>query len=544
MNGFSIGSNTIFRSSSLRFALFLIALTLLEAALTLLPGRLLITGHEGDLLHMIDAGLRMADGELPHLDFMTPIGILGIAPVAVFLKFGAAAGQAAILANLLVCILLLPATWWLGATRFNGGLRFIFGAMIIVLCTALVHGGGSTSIALSMYYNRWCWAVSLLILVATLLPPTRNHTAKWVDPFIIGLGMATLALTKMTFFVPLAPAIILVLIVQRQFGVLWRSLLIGALAGGVSVLLLGVDFMVAYAHDLMAVAADGAGRAYPTNSLVGVLASPKMITATVVLLFSIILFRKAGRYQQGLILMIVAPAFVYITYQNWGNDPKWLYFSILYLLSYLPEAGKRKFLGLPQRQAGIVLVTIAVTAIAPSAMSLIGSTSRSAFADYSTAMMIPLEPNLADLWMPKDRILVTNGVTPVVNLSPLDDTNEQVLINGSLIPDCHTEGGLIALIYAQTKELEGLSELAGKQVLVADILNVGWLLGDISRVDGAATWYYDDTSGFDSADYFMVPSCPLHQHSRTAMVEKMLESGWALDMRYSSKLMVLYQIVR
>ena len=54
----------------------LVALWGAMAVALVLPGALSITKHSGDALHMIAIMERLAQGQLPHLDFQTPIGIL------------------------------------------------------------------------------------------------------------------------------------------------------------------------------------------------------------------------------------------------------------------------------------------------------------------------------------------------------------------------------------------------------------------------------------------------------------------------------------
>jgi len=511
--------------------------------LTLWPSRILISAHEGDLLHMIDAGIRMAEGEMPHLDFMTPIGILGFAPFALFLKLGSAAGQAAILANLLVCLVLLPATWWLGTSRFTPRMAYLFGAMIIVLTTAMVHGDGSSQIGFSMYYNRWAWAVTFIILATLLFRANAGRASRWVDPLIIGLGMAMLALTKMSFFVPLVPAVIVIMLAKKQYRLAVLSIVTGALVGGIVVLVLGIDFILAYADDLLTVASGTAGRDFPGLDISGVLSDPSMLSATFVLLGSAIFFRKTGRMHQGLVMLILTPVFIYITYQNWGNDPKWLFFVIFYIAANLPGPNRKPFLGMPARQLGIVLTTIAATAAVPSFASLLGSTPRSAFASFENAAKIPLPENLADLWMPEQRVLVSGQTIGFIDQSEPDET-APIQINGTELLACQIEGGYIAYVSAIAQELEAKADLSGKQVLIADVLNIVWLMGDTARVKGGPVWYYNDTAGFEAAEYFLVPRCALRPNSRESMVKNMLETGWALEAVYGSSLLDLYKIIR
>ena len=64
------------------------------AALSLSKGALLISAHEGDTYHLLDILFRMEMGLKPHQDFMTPLGLLSLWPILVFLKAGYGIGTA------------------------------------------------------------------------------------------------------------------------------------------------------------------------------------------------------------------------------------------------------------------------------------------------------------------------------------------------------------------------------------------------------------------------------------------------------------------
>ena len=96
-------------SGPIFFAGFLIVLLGLEAFLLLFPNALVVNGHEGDLLHTLDAAMRLSLGEWPHTGFMTPLGVLAFAPISVFLSMGFGPGTAFRLGMVLVAGVLLPA---------------------------------------------------------------------------------------------------------------------------------------------------------------------------------------------------------------------------------------------------------------------------------------------------------------------------------------------------------------------------------------------------------------------------------------------------
>ncbi len=537
------GSRAITPKQSLTFGGFLLALFALGLLLASLPSRLMIGAHEGDLMHMLDASLRMKSGELPHLDFMTPIGILGFAPVAAFLALGFQVGKATLLADVAMLGLMLPVIWWIGASRLSRGQAYYFGAVMAVILLAVVYGGSSANISLSMYYNRWGWAITFLVLGTALFPPRRMLAEAVLAPLVIGLGMAALAMLKMTFFVPLAPAVILILLLQKQGKMLLAALLAGLLAGGVLLAMLGLDFFLAYLEDLMTITREDSARINTGTSLADVLASPARIGASFILFAALMIFRKSGRMHQGVAVFILAPAFAYITYQNWGNDPKWLLFLVLYIWANLPERNEKTVFLMPARQGALALIVAAATMAFPSMWSMATTALRAGFGGLGgNYAPLVLNGNVSDIWLPAQQL-----ENIVFNQAPegwptLEPGLEPVVINGFTFPDCKLGVTILPQYLGMTRQIEALDFARGRPVLTADVLNAGWIMGDIARVPGAAPWYYGDGAGLDGAEFLAVPLCAAKPILRAAMVRRAQAGGYGLQEVYRSPLMVLYRL--
>jgi hypothetical protein len=504
---------------------------------------IVLSGHEGDLLHMLDAALRMVDGERPHLDFMTPIGLLGFAPVAAFLAAGFTVGKAGLLASLAMLAAMLPAVWWVASTRLSKGQAYAFGAIIVFLMTGLAYGGGSTVLSLSMYYNRWGWAITFLLLITALFAPQKNMAEKWVAPLVIGGGMAALLMLKVTFFVPLLPALIILMLVQKKAGLLARAIAVALVIGLGLLAWLGVDFFLAYIEDLVAVTRDSSGRTYASASLFMMLLSPDGLVATLVLFASILMFRSSKQDEQGLVVFILAPVFIYITYQNWGNDPKWLLFLVLYLWANLPQRGEVAAFGLPARQTGHVLAVVAFVTILPSLIALAISAPREAMANSSQASYLELRGGVSDIWLPKEHMSTIIRMATIEG-QPRMNPETALDINGFRFPDCVSGVTLVPAYAAMAGEIEALDEVQGKPVLMADVLNPIWMMADIGRVAGAAPWYYGDAAGLEGADYLAVPICARKPNLRAAMVKQAMAQGYKLNEVYRSEMLVLYAMVK
>ena len=99
---------------------------MLFGGISLLKGDFLIAKHEGDTLHLLQIVFRIADGEWPHLDFMTPIGFLAFWPIAIFVKAGFGIGTAIFAGQFLFALALSGPVLWASYSRFPNALAFVF----------------------------------------------------------------------------------------------------------------------------------------------------------------------------------------------------------------------------------------------------------------------------------------------------------------------------------------------------------------------------------------------------------------------------------
>ena len=189
------------------WGILIVALVLLGGA-AIAKGAFLIGRHEGDTAHVIDIVLRMAAGERPHLDFVTPLGALSFAPIVAFVKAGLGVGMAMLWAQVLMAALMLPMVAWVACSRLTQGIALYFSLVVMVLMLALVHGEALQSISISMHYNRWAWAMVFVAIIAAILPPVHPKNAV-IDGVIVGVLMAGLVMIKVTYFISFAPGVAL-----------------------------------------------------------------------------------------------------------------------------------------------------------------------------------------------------------------------------------------------------------------------------------------------------------------------------------------------
>lgn len=508
--------------------------------MALAKGGLYVAKHEGDLLHLTDMVLRMARGQVPHLDYATPIGILAVAPVAGLVALGAGVGHALILAQIAVGLLLLPAILRTGPSRMQGPWPFVLGALVLIFVLALVHGESEPSTSISMHYNRWAWAISYLVLVLALLPPLPGRARPLLDGALIGLGMAALALLKMTFFAAFALPVLLALALRRERLGLLAALIAGLAVVGVVTLLLGPGFWAAYLGDLLQVARSDV-RPQPGASFAGVLTEPLYRLVSILAVACVILLRKAGQANLGLVLIVLFPAFAFVTYQNYGNDPQWVYLLALLALVARPAPGTRRTWGFDLRD-GLTVVGIAALAHgAPSLQNMAYSPLLHLRQGQASQPIGGEGSPLADLHTLDSRMQALAGTTelaapgfpaPVMVADEVDpeETNlsdRPAVLNGETLPRCALATGLVHWLRVVTADLEAEGH-SGAGIFATDTLSPYWMFGDFRPLSGGAPWYYDGLPGFEDADLVLVPLCPLSPGGRAASLEALAGSGVAL----------------
>lgn len=518
--------------TGLLFAIMALAVVVFGGA-PLLKGAFYLGKHQGDAMHLADLVLRMADGQLPHIDFMTPIGFLAIYPMVLFVKLGFGLGHAIFYAQILVAVLLFLPAFYVAKSRLTGIWPYAYGAFIMLLCLALVHGEAQSAISISMHYNRWAWAVAYVIVPLAVLEPLGRRSP-WLDGALIGIGLAVLVLMKITYFVALAPGILLALLARRNGKAILAALVAGLAVAAAMTAYAGIDFWFAYLGDLLTVARSPE-RPAPSESFAGVVAFPSYLGASLTLVAAVILLRQAGRMVEGMALLFLMPGFFYIAYQNFGNDPQWLYLLVFLLFALRPDHTARNGMGWNMRTTFEYAGVLALAFGMPSALNLAYSPFRHLASQ--TADTVPLLPHLPvhrDLKTLAEKIYTANVRMPYDGKGQpyaayFNSANRPppTILNGETLPECQLDGGMTAWFELVSADLEKAG-YGGSHLIGTDLYSAYWMFGDFKSVKGAAPWYYGGLSGAENADYIVVPLCPMEYSLRAQMLKSLAEDGWAL----------------
>ncbi len=517
-------------------------------ALPWLAGGLYLDAHEGDTYHLLDVLARMADGEVPHLDFVTPLGALAFWPLHGFIEAGHGAGTAFVLAQLSVAFVLWPFVVYAASTRLPRGLGLYFGCVTLGLVLVLSYGTATSGVGISMHYNRWAWSIAFVMLLLALVPP-RATSRPVLEGSMIGLLAAALLLLKITYFVTLVPVAAIAL--ARMHGT--RGIVSAIVCGLVVVVTVAVihgpAFWLAYLDDLMLVA----GTEYRPDlgtSFGSIVASPTHIGATIIGIAAAMMLRQVVSDAAGIAVLLMIPGFLYIAYQNFGNDPQWLLFLPVLLLALRAPSGTGAFFGADLRHAMTVAAVAGFAIFFPSFFNM--ATTPLAHLSFDKSRFLPMLPESEghqDIFVRRDRAFMTTAQIyrdqePGAWARYSAELGRASLpeLEGVAFPHCQWQAGSRALLETLGVDLVEAGVSEGSTLFTADLLAAYRFFAPVRPAEGSAPWYYGGLTGLENTDYVMVPKCAFTAGVRDLMIRELAGSDLSLTLVRDNDLMALYRI--
>jgi hypothetical protein len=526
----------------------LLVFTAIYGGLPWLAGGLFLDTHEGDSYHFLDVLIRMAErGQVPHIDFVTPLGILTFWAIVGFMKLGIPAGTATILAQGALALALLPLVAYAATSRMTRGTGYLFGFFTLGLVLALSYGGTGSGVTISMHYNRWAWGIAFVMLALALLPASRPRPG--LDCALVGMLAALLLLLKVTYFVTLVP--VAALAVARGSGT--RGFIAALLGGSVPILAvtlaLGPDFWLAYFNDLRLVAGSEV-RPYVGVPLGEIVSGPAYLGATLLGIAAIILVRRAGHEAIGTCVALLIPGFIYISYQNFGNDPQWLLFLPVLLLALRPSEGSGEVLGIDLRRAMGTTAALAIAVFFPSLVNIaLSPINHLAFDKSRFLPMIPEAAGHQDIFIRKDRAYsMTAQIFKDMEPGPWARYAEAVerpgeqQYGGVTFPHCEWMAGSRAFFEVLSEDMERAGIPAGSRIFTADILAAFWLFGPWEPPEQGAPWYYGGLTGVENADFILIPKCSFVGRVRGIVIDDLEASGLDVTLERDTDLYALFRV--
>ena len=215
----------------------------------------------------------------------------------------------------------------------------------------------------------------------------------------------------------------------------------------------------------------------------------------------------------------------------------------------LPVSGTVNGLGWDMRVAVQIAAAVAFALAAPSFFNLAYSPFRHLASDFSEYE--PILPNSgkdADLYGGiKRTIRVTAKIpldgpdSPFAAYSDIGEIVEPTEFRGEVLPQCQLDLGMTAWFQTIVDDLDAAGLAEGKRVFAADIFSSHWLFGPLLPLERGAPWYYGGLPGFDSADYLIVPLCPVARRVQAQILEAVDDKQVALTEIRRTPLYILYE---
>jgi hypothetical protein len=265
--------------------ILLLGIILLTAGFLVKMGATVVLCFPADIAGTLDGGWRVINGQIPHVDFYTPLGSVTHLVVALGMRLAGPCVSSIAYAN--ACLLIVMALWaWaIARTKMSAALSFLFAlyAGFMVAATS-TYGHEFKQLGYSAIYNRFGVALTALVLIESLGCSRREfcRSALSLQGVSTGMSLAVTFFLKPNFFgvAALAVAAGVVLVPQNRHR--WFGLCAGAAV--VSFLMLAyLRFDIAALFQDMTMAAKIRGVGFVRNAF-GMVTEPMVFNSVFLML--------------------------------------------------------------------------------------------------------------------------------------------------------------------------------------------------------------------------------------------------------------------
>ncbi|HVI91624.1 MAG TPA: hypothetical protein VM659_25230, partial [Dongiaceae bacterium] len=153
-----------------------------------------------DLFVPLDGAWRMHNGQLPHLDFYTPIGDLYYLILKIAAALFGMQPKLVVWANLLMVPVAAVAATYCSRDRLPNSLRAVLVIMVGLFCMSPRSLDTLNSISFLASYNRHSWALLIPLTIMTITPTgSSSRRASLTDGVVGSLLLLALLYLKVTF---------------------------------------------------------------------------------------------------------------------------------------------------------------------------------------------------------------------------------------------------------------------------------------------------------------------------------------------------------
>lgn len=155
-----------------------------------------------DTSYILEAGWRLANGQIPHLDFYSPVFIAPFLLLSFSIKIFGAKAAALPLSHALIFPFFIVIAFWLSKRRLSALNALLFSLLLGVSLMATRYPGAAwNQPSYAMFYNRLAWALFALYSLLLILKPRYRLSLKAniVEAIIAGLLLSSLIFSKINY---------------------------------------------------------------------------------------------------------------------------------------------------------------------------------------------------------------------------------------------------------------------------------------------------------------------------------------------------------
>jgi hypothetical protein len=152
-----------------------------------------ITALSTDISILLESGWRIINGQTPHLDYYSPLGLFTSLPIAFGMKIASPSASSITYGNVLLLVIFTPWAWLIARDRLsalNAFLFTLFMALLLVAPRAL--GSPMSEVTYAMLYNRQAFVFLSILFIEIFITPRTPERYPAKSQFIGGLSSGIL----------------------------------------------------------------------------------------------------------------------------------------------------------------------------------------------------------------------------------------------------------------------------------------------------------------------------------------------------------------
>jgi hypothetical protein len=186
-----------------RLAIALLFLFTIVAIISMNVGLVPINAIPWDVLLILDGGWRIFDGQIPHVDYYNPIGLLTYLLTAIGMNVGQPSASSVAYGNTLLFVILIPWAWFITRSRLSAIDSFlvvVFLGFLLIAPRALGFNSESTTYA--MLYNRQGFVLFSMLALELFVAPRASVRHKFLlSGLSCGLLLGLIFFCKVSYFI-------------------------------------------------------------------------------------------------------------------------------------------------------------------------------------------------------------------------------------------------------------------------------------------------------------------------------------------------------